>query len=303
MPNSIERVQILQRRLDQQIIQEMTTGWMELNASQVQYTGGDEVKIPNLLVDGLGNYDKGYKDGSVTFKFVTKRLTQDRGIRFQLDVRDVDETAGLLNIGTVMNEFQRTQVVPELDSYRLSFLASAALGNAGFFKTGFDPSTANIANKETIKEIKAGIKKIRESGYNGQLVIHANWDVITALELEKLDSTNTVTFKANGVSTNFRQIDDCPIIPTATNRMYSKIKINDGETSFGYEKATDGKTINFIIVGRDVPIAITKLDTLRVFDPMTNQEANGWKADYRRFHDIWVLDSKKNAIYCSVKES
>lgn len=298
MPNQIERVKLIQRALDQQIVQEMTTGWMEVNSRQVVYNGGDEVKIPSLLVDGLGDYDKGYKDGSVNFKFVTRQLTQDRGIRFQLDVRDVDETGGLLNMSNVMSEFQRTQVVPEIDAYRLSFLATTALDNEGFSKKGYTPDTSTI-----IKEIKDGIKKIREAGYNGELVIHASWDVQMALEMAKPIVANTVTFTANGISTKVNHVDNVPIIPTATNRMYSKIKLNDGSTKFGYEKATDGKTVNFIIVARSTPIAITKLDTLRVFDPMTNQKANGWMADYRRFHDIWILDSKKNTIYCSVKEA
>lgn len=298
MPNSIERVTLIQKKLDQQIVQEMTTGWMEVNSRRVIYNGGNEVKIPSLLVDGLGDYNKGYKDGSVNFSFVTKQLTQDRGIRFELDVRDVDETSGLLNIATVMNEFQRTQVIPELDAYRLSFLATTAIANSGYSESGYTPDPATI-----LKKVKDGIKKIRESGYNGELVIHADWDTVTALEMVKPVVANTVTFTVDGISTKVNHVDNCPILPTASNRMYTKIAVNDGTTKFGYEKAADGKAVNFLIVGRDVPIAITKLDTLRVFNPMTNQKANGWMADYRRFHDVWVLDSKKNAIFVNIKEA
>lgn len=154
MPNKIEKVQILQKELDKKIVQELTTGWMEVNANQVQYTGGEEVKIPQLLVDGLGNYDKGYKDGYVDFRFVTKKLTQDRGVRFNLDVRDVDETAGILNMGAVMQEFQRTQVVPEIDAYRLSFLATEALKHDGQHET-YTP------DNNVLKHIKDGIKALR----------------------------------------------------------------------------------------------------------------------------------------------
>lgn len=296
MANTIEKAKILQQKLDLQMVQEMTTGWMEVNSSQVQYNGGDEVKIPQLLVTGLGDYKNGYKEGNVTFKFVTRKLTQDRGTSFTLDVRDVDETAGILNIASVMSEFQRTQVVPEVDAYRLSFLASTALENEGYHEE-YKP------DKDIINHIKNGIKAIRKAGYNGQLVIHANWDTITELEKVKPVVANTVTFTANGVNTTVNQIDNCPILPTADNRMVSKIKINDGTSEFGFTKDPSGKQINFLIVGRDVPVAITKLDTIRIFDPMTNQKANGWLADYRRFHDIWVLDSKKKAIFCSTTAS
>lgn len=293
MPNKIERVQILQRKLDTALVQEMTTGWMEVNSNQVIYTGGDEVKIPQLLVDGLGNYDKGYKDGYVDFKFVTKKLTQDRGVRFNLDVRDVDETGGLLTMANVMNEFQRTQVVPEIDAYRLSFLATEALKHDGQHEE-YKPDN-NI-----LRHIKDGIKVLRKAGHNGEIVIHANYDTITELEMLKPVVANTVTFRANGIETQVNQIDRCPIIPTADNRMVTAIELFDGSTKLGFEKASTAKDINFLLVARQAPVAITKLDTIRVFDPMTNQQANGWMADYRRFHDIWVLPRNVGGIFVSV---
>ena len=89
--------------------------------------------------------------------------------------------------------------------------------------------------------------------------------------------------------------------------MVSKIKLNDGTTPSqekgGFEKDPTAKTVNFLVVGKNVPIAVTKLDTIRVFDPMTNQTANGWKADYRRFHDIWVTDNKKKCMFVNIKEA
>lgn len=290
----IEKVANVQHKLDQQMVQEMTTGWMEVDPSQVKYTGGDEVKIPQILVDGLGNYKDGYTKGSIELKFVTRRLTQDRGQSFTVDVRDEDETGGILTIAKVMKVFQTEHVVPEIDAYRLSYLATIALANEGYHEE-YTPGG------DVINHIKDGIKAIRKAGYNGQLVIHANWDTITELEKTKPVVANTVTFTANGIDTKVSQIDNCPILPTSDNRMVSQIEINDGSTAFGYKKAAGAKDINFMIVGRDVPLAITKIDTIRIFDPMTNQRANGWLADYRRFHDIWVLDSKKKAVFCSTK--
>lgn len=293
---TIEKVAIVRTKLDEQISQELTTGWMEANANQVQYNGGAEVKIPSMLVDGLANYNKGYKDGKVQLSFVTKRLTQDRGVRFNLDVRDVDETAGIMQMATVMGEFQRTQVVPEIDAYRISNLATTALGNTGYHADG-----QTITKENVIEEIKKGILAIRNAGFNGQLMIHATWEVIYALEMAKVSVFNTTTFKIGGIDTQVYQIDNCPIIPTDTNRMVTAIELKDGTTEFGYAKGSSAKDINFMIIAKEVPIAITKLDTIRMFDPMQNQTANGWMADYRRFHDIWVLDNKKNGIYVSCK--
>ena len=58
-----------------------------------------------------------------------------------------------------------------------------------------------------------------------------------------------------------------------------------------------------MIMPRTVPLAITKQDVMRIFDPLTNQKANAWAMDYRRYHDLWVLDNKINSLYVSIKEA
>ena len=52
---------------------------------------------------------------------------------------------------------------------------------------------------------------------------------------------------------------------------------------------------------RNVPIAISKTDVTRVFDPMTNQKANAWKIDYRKYHDLWILDNAMSGLWVNVK--
>src|SRR5699024_2826248 len=111
--NTLEYSKIFQPALDKQVAQEATSGWMEANASQVKYSGGNEVKLPKLDMDGLADYDRttGYVDGAVTLEWQTKTLTQDRGRRFQIDSMDVDESNFVTTAGTVMGEFQRTKVI------------------------------------------------------------------------------------------------------------------------------------------------------------------------------------------------
>ena len=98
-----------------------------------------------------------------------------------------------------------------------------------------------------------------------------------------------------------------PLISTDSNRMYTAITIRDGKTEGqeegGYIKGTTAKDINFLIMPRTTPIAITKQDIMRIFDPTINQKLNAWQMDYRRFHDIWVLDNKLNSVYLSIKDA
>ena len=54
--NTLEFAKITQTQLDRQVVAEATSGWMELNSSRVKYSGGNEVKIPKLSMDGLRKF-------------------------------------------------------------------------------------------------------------------------------------------------------------------------------------------------------------------------------------------------------
>jgi len=304
MANTIAYATVFQDNLDKMALKEMVTGWMDANAGQVKYAGGKEVKIPKVSVDGLGNYGRagntGFVKGNVNFEYETKSMTQDRGRKFGLDANDVDETNFVATAGMVMGEFQRTKVHPEIDAYRLSKLsASADEANKVY---SYTPAAATILEK-----IKIGIKQVRQAGHNGELVIHITYDALQEVEMAVLGKLQSVDFSAGGITTKVPSIDSCPLIVTPENRMYSAITLYDGETAGqevgGYVKAATGIQMNFIIVPRTTPIAVTKQDNMRIFDPQTNQEANAWSMDYRRYHDLWVKDNAVSSIYINYKEA
>ena len=69
--NTIATATLFQKNLDKAAAQQALTGWMEGNAGQVIYTGGSEVKIPKLDMDGLADYDRnnGVTDGGIQFEY------------------------------------------------------------------------------------------------------------------------------------------------------------------------------------------------------------------------------------------
>nr|DAL22439.1 MAG TPA_asm: major capsid protein [Caudoviricetes sp.] len=311
MPNVLQTAIKIQETLDKAAMQQLLTGWMEPNASQVKYNGGKEVKIPKLTVDGLGDYSradgtgtKGYVAGSANFSYETKTMTQDRGRKFEIDAMDVDETNYGLTIANVMGEFQRMHVLPEIDAYRLSKLATVAMGVSDDKNVKYEYTPAK---ESIITEIKYGIKVIRENGYNGDLVVHLTYDAMMEVELAMLGKIASVDFSQGGVNTKVPAIDRIPLIETPQNRMYTAIKLNDGKSSGqevgGYKKGDTAKDINFIICPRTTPIAITKQDNLKIFTPDQNQDADAWKSAYRRYHDIWVKDNAEKSIYVNIKDA
>lgn len=305
--NTLATATLFQKNLDLLAVQQMKTGWMDANAGQVIYNGGKDVKIPKLSVQGLANYDRdnGYVQGSVTMDYETRSMSKDRGRKFQLDAMDVDETNFVATAANVMGEFQRVKVIPEIDAYRLSSLATIAMtsGVDDAARYGYNPATAG----KCLYALKKGIAYLRDAGYDGPLVIHAIENFMLEFETEMAGKLTAMTFSQGGVETQVPAIDDVAIIRTPANRMVSSITLYDGTTSGqtagGYAKASGALQANFLIMPMDTPLAVTKQDKMKIFTPDQNQDADAWKMNYRRYHDLWVKDNRKDSIYACFVEA
>lgn len=296
--NKLEYAKLMMAKLDQQIALAATSGWMEENAGQVIYHGGDEVKIPTISTNGLGNYDRdlGFVQGSITSKYNTYKMTQDRGRTFHIDSMDVDESGFVVNSASVMKEFQTAHVIPEIDAYRYSQIATIAEGANQFEE--YTPAAASIVTK-----LREHIRAVQDVIGDVPLIITLPSAVLGIIEDSEKWSriVNVADFKQGNVTFKVKSIDDCPIKVVPSNRLYSKIVTMDGESAGqkegGYKKAEDAKDINWLLTPRNIPLAISKTDKLRVFSPDENQKADAWKIDYRKYHDLWILENKKNNIF------
>lgn len=308
MANYIETAAVIQTELDKAAVADSATGWMEANAGRVKYSGGKEIKIPKLSTDGMADYDKsnGFVEGGVTLTYETREMTQDRGRSFTLDPAEVDETNYAAEMSAVMGEFQRENVIPEVDAYRISSIATDVIeaGAAGMTEYGYVPGATGT---DALRKIKEGITAVRNSGYSGPLTIQIESKMLMELELVLAGRITYLETIKNGIVTKVPSIDDCQLVPTTSDRMVSAITMLDGKTegqeSGGWKKADSALDINFIVIPTTAPLAVSKLDNFRIFDPGTYQKANAWHADYRRYHDLWLADNKIKHIYVSFKDA
>lgn len=298
MANSIETAALFQKACDQQIIEGATSGWMEANAGNVKYSGGREIKIPTIATDGLGNYDRnsGYPRGKVALTYQTKTMTQDRGIEFLLDRIDVDESGFIATAAETMRVFQSENVIPEIDAYRYSTLYK--LINAKGNVETYTPDKSTI-----ISSLKADIGEVRDKcGSNTDLVIIMSIPIAEKLsdgeEFQRY--INLTAFKQGEISTEIMTLNGIPIIRVPSARMKSAYTFNSGASAFGFTAASDAKDINWIICPKSAPIAVSKTDGVKIFDPSQTQGADAWKIEYRKFHDLWVMDKALDAMRASV---
>ena len=84
-----------------------------LDNPNVEFVGGNTVKVFKTAMDGLGDYSRngGYVEGAVNGTWETMTLSQDRARSFQIDRMDNEETLDLA-FGTLAGEFIRTKVAP-----------------------------------------------------------------------------------------------------------------------------------------------------------------------------------------------
>ncbi|MCH5212261.1 MAG: hypothetical protein J1G06_04535 [Oscillospiraceae bacterium] len=304
--NTLEFIALAMTALDKQIVAESTTGWMEPNADQVIYHGGREVKIPIIDMDGLADYtrEEGFTKGGVVLKYQTKEMGQDRGRTFTLDSMDVDEANFVANASAVMSEFQRKHVIPEIDAYRYSKIFE--LANA---KNRVNAGNAHTA-KTIFSALKEDIASIQDTAGDIPLIVSLPWTVMTMLENNEMiaKQLSVTDFTQGEINMRLRKIDNAILRPVPSLRMktayifYKGAEDTSGSPDAvdrkkgGFEAKSDAKQINWIITPTNVPIAISKTDKLRVFDPNTNQSHDGWKIDYRKYHDLWIKDNQLSAV-------
>lgn len=303
--NTIELAAVFQSELDAKMVADSGTGWMELNDKLVKYNGGNEIRIADITMDGLGNYDreKGFPAGGVNMKFSTHTMTQDRGRTFTLDAMDVDESNFILMAGQVLKIFQNTKVIPEVDSYRYAKIAQlAAAADRSVY--GYSPAAKDIYDALT-----ADIAAVQDRiGADIPLVV--TMSILTANLLFNNDkiskSVNVVNFEKGEITTQIKAINNVPILPVPSDRLktaYRFFKGSDGEEKGGYEVAEGAQTINWIVSAKEAPIAVSKQDKMRIFEPDANINADAYKLDYRRYHDLWIPNNKLDGIRVNIKEA
>ena len=197
----------------------------------------------------------------------------------------------------VMGEFQRTQVIPEIDAYRYSKLyAIAKAGNR--LSTDYTPAKATM-----LDALRADIAAIQdEIGEDVGLVISLSGKAAAILDTVSDVSKfiSVADFKQGSMNFKVKTLDEVPIRRVPSARMKSAYIFNDGTTSEqtqgGFKPDTSAAQINWIICAQTAPIAVSKTDKMRIFAPDVNQAKDAWKIDYRKFHDLWYTKNKLSTL-------
>lgn len=281
------------------------------------------VRIMSILMDGLSDYYRvndgsvanpyshyqgngatagadGYRVGNTKATWEIFKLAYDRGKQFQIDKMDNEETAGL-TMAALETEFLRTKVVPEVDSVRFSKIAGYCYKSLGNYVEA-DP-TGNDDATGVIHLFNDAVQWLGNHEVpTDDLIIFVSEEVMTLIrntkELNKFITQRDFRSE-RGVDFTLPAYNGMPIIVVPSSRFYTKVNLYDG----GYGPGTGSKAINFMIVHRKVAVPVVKLETLKVFGPEVVQNFDGYKMNFRIYHDIFIPKNKVVGAYVCASSS
>lgn len=300
--NSINYAAIFNRILDEKFYIMPRTLWMEDTNPGIEWTGGKEIKIPYLDMNGLGTMD-GYKapDGDLTLGYETKQLQWYRGRNFAIGRYDVDETNLTLTVGNALRVFLAQHVVPEVDRLRIARLAQSAIGYGATCITSQASSGITAAN--ILGLLLDDIAKIQDKiGEEEQLYIQISTRVKNLLEQSSQIQRylNVRDFAIRSATLRIEALNEQFLIGTPSSYMNSAVKVNDGKTTgqtVGGLVFTDlGPKVNWIIAARPVADAVARPQVTKVIDPDMNQEGEFWKIMFSIYHGMWTMDQKSDGV-------
>lgn len=244
-----------------------------------QGANADELIIPKIDMDGLGDYDRnsGYTQGDVTFTNETVKCNFDRGRMFTVDNVDNMDTAGMA-FGRLSGEFIRTKVVPELDAFRFATYAATSgadiTAHSGSYADGEAVRKAIAAKNDAMTDAEVPAE--------GR-VLFIN-PVLNGM-IRDMDTT-----KSKELLAKFAAVVEVP-----QARFYTAIKQLDGKSEGqkkgGFKKADSGFNLNFLIVEKSAVIQYQKHVAPKTVTPEQNQDADAYKFGYR---NVGIADTYEN---------
>jgi len=254
-----------------------------------EFSGVNEIKILKVSTTGLGTYSQstGYPSGDVTAAWETMTLAQMRGKEISVGRIDDEATLGK-TFGTVIGNFMRDWVTPELDAYRFAKYAGASGISVVATPAVLTKTDILAAIDEAVRQMDAD--EVPAAGR--KLFINSNLK-------PALNASLTRQFGSDGViNTVIAGYNDMVVTFVPASRFYTQVTLNDGASTWGYAKtATTGRDINFMIVYPDAVVQVPKFIVPKVFDPDTNQIKDSWLYQFLLYHDAFVYENKAKGVY------
>lgn len=264
--------------------QELTCDDLYHSNSDIQIVNGKDIKIPKLSVSGYKDHTRGgsFNSGTYSNGYETKTLDHDRDIEFTVDPLDVDETNLVVTVSNIQNRFEKTQAIPELDSYTYSKIyAEAKRVNAKIKTTAL--TSANV-----LSDFDDNLEVFAEAGVPlDRVILYATPGYKKLLKnAEGIQRTLEVS-SSSGIDRRVRSIDDInKIVEVPSARMKSLFDFTDG-----CKADSTAKQIDYILIDPEAQVSRVKYAYIKMFTPGTDSRtADNYMYQNRKVNGTFGID-------------
>ena len=277
-----------------------------------QFTGTKTVKIAKIAFGGLSSYHRnnigdnrvsgttpwGYQASNAGLTWEEFTISQDRAAYYPVEEFDNEESGDII-LGNATKEINRTVVVPEVDSFCFSKVASLA----GTVVDGALEVSTNTANGykclialRPLNRAFLALENLEVPAQNQIVFMSPNYNNALSEDVTELarwikaeDFSKDLSFQV--AKYNGREI---VIVPPA--RFRTGFVGNEG----GYGWSGTSKAIDFIVMAKDAAVHIVKYNKVKILSGEVALAAtglDGYAIYVRVYHDVFVADNKRAAIY------
>lgn len=290
MANVINYAEKYGRELDQLFQQEALTS--ELETPQVNWLDAKTFHVATVATSGYKPHSRngGFNRGSVETSNEPYTLGFDRDVEFFVDAMDVDESAQAASAANVTKVFMSEHMIPEVDAYRFSKLATKAIAEG-------NNTAADVVDKTNVYgKLKAALLPIRKWGAQN-IIVYVSSEVMDALE-QSTEFTRNITATGTGaLDSRVTSLDGVRI-----KEVYS---VDRFKTAFDFTDsfvpAVGALDINFLIVAKPAIIAKQKHSYIKLWAEGEHTQGDGYLYQNRLYHDLFVLKNQADGVFVSTK--
>lgn len=264
--------------------QELTCDDLYHSNSDIQIVNGKDIKIPKLSVSGYKDHTRGgsFNSGTYSNGYETKTLDHDRDIEFTVDPLDVDETNLVVTVSNIQNRFEKTQAIPELDSYTYSKIYTEAK------RVNAKIKTTALTSANVLSDFDDNLEAFAEAGVPlDRVILYATPNYKKLLKnAEGIQRTLEVS-SSSGIDRRVRSLDDInKIVEVPSARMKSLFDFTDG-----CKVDSTAKQIDYILIDPEAQVSRVKYAYIKMFTPGTDSRtADNYMYQNRKVNGTFGID-------------
>lgn len=285
MPNTINYAEIYSNQLRDLYGQESVSDALYHSNTDIQITGGRNLKIPKLSVSGYKDHTRGslgFAAGSYSNSYETKTLDHDRSIEFVVDPMDFDETDAVVSLANIQNRFERTQAIPERDSYTFSKLYSEAV------RLGSEIKTDSLTAGNILHDFDDNLGKLEDKGVPlDRMVLFCTSSYKKLLKnAEGIQRTLDIR-NGGGIDRRVHSVDDIGSIVTVPSARFKTVY----DFTDGCRPGTGAKQMNYILIDPECQVSRDKYSYIHLFSPGSDSRtSDNYLYQNRKYNGTFAID-------------